>query len=134
MDLDELAQDFQLLNNRERFIYLIELGEQLPTYPEQHKTKEYEVPGCTSLVYIRPERQEDKLVFKGYAAAKAVKGYVYILTQALSNKTPTQVINDQEIETFIREAQMNLTTRVSRAEAFGTIYQFIKEQARIFKE
>lgn len=134
MDLNALAKDFQELNNRERFLYLLELGEQLPAYPQEHKTAEFEVPGCTSTVYIHPTKKANKLFFAGYADAKAVQGYVYILTEALSNKTPTQVINDRAIEQFIQEAQMNLTTRVSRAEAFGTIYQFIKQQASTYKQ
>ncbi len=134
MDLETLAQDFQLLNDRERFLHLIELGDELENYPEQHKKKRYEVPGCTSRVYIHPTKQGNKLFFEGYADAKAVKGYVYILTQALSNKTPQEIIEDTTIQEFIQEAQMNVRTRVSRSEAFGTIYQFIKEQARLFKE
>ena len=134
MDLQALAQEFQELNKRERFLYLLELGEQLPPYPKEYKTKEYEVPGCTSTVYIHPNKQADKLFFAGYADAKAVQGYVYILTQALSNKTPQEILSDQTIPHFIQEAQMNVTTQVSRAEAFGTIYQFIQNQARVFKE
>jgi cysteine desulfuration protein SufE len=133
MNLAVLAQEFQELNKRERFLYLLELGEELPDYSQEHKKKEFEVPGCTSLVYIHPTKQGDKLHFQGYAAAKAVKGYVYILTQSLSNKTPQEILQDKTIPRFIQEAQMNLTTQVSRAEAFGTIYQFIQEQARVFK-
>lgn len=134
MELSELAQDFTMLSDRERFLYLLELGEQLEEYPDTYRTKEYEVPGCTSLVFVRARLEDGKVFFDGVASAKAVAGYLHILIQALSNKTPQQVIEDTSVEQFIQEAQMNVSTRVSRAQAFGNLYAFMKQQAKNISE
>lgn len=131
--LDEYTQDFAILDDRERFMYLIELGEELPPYPEEYKTKQYQVSGCQSLVYIALIPEENNITIHGYADAKVVKGYLRILIEALQNKTAKEIVNDTSVDAFIEDANMNVSTQASRANAFGNMYTFIKEQAKQFK-
>lgn len=127
--LHSLAQDFELLDDRERFLHLIELGEQLEEYPQRLRRDEFEVPGCTSLVYMHARLEDGRVYYRGYAAAKAVGGYVHILVEALSGRPPQDIVADESVQRFIDEAEMNVSTRVSRANAFGSLYSFMKDQA-----
>ncbi|MEO6798386.1 MAG: SufE family protein, partial [Rhodanobacter sp.] len=47
----EIAEEFALFGDwSERYQYLIDLGKQLPPFPETCKTESYRVHGCQSMV------------------------------------------------------------------------------------
>jgi cysteine desulfuration protein SufE len=131
--LNEYVKDVQILTDRERFVYLIELGEDIGEYPKDKKMSKYEVPGCTSLVYIYLTQEQEKIRIHAYAEAKVVRGYIRILRDALNNNTAQEIIDDTSVPQFIKDAQMNVSTQVSRSNAFGNLYEFIKKQAKQFK-
>ena len=83
--LRDLTADFALLGDRERFMHLIELGEQLRDYPQQLRTEEFEVPGCTSLVYMHADLEDGKVFYRGEEVFEALAdGGALELAQALA--------------------------------------------------
>ena len=51
MDIDELSENFELLDDWEdKYRYLIDLGEKLPPFAEECRTDEWKVSGCQSQV------------------------------------------------------------------------------------
>ncbi|MFT4250304.1 MAG: SufE family protein [Candidatus Woesearchaeota archaeon] len=131
MSLTEIQEDLQTLSARERFIYLIELGEELPEYPEEYKTKKFEVQGCQSHAYIRATTNNNKIQLQGFANAKVVRGYIYILLQALNNKSAQEILaSKQQINSFIQQTGLNTTTQTSRADAFSNLYNHIQQEVR----
>jgi len=120
----------ELPSQHEKLQELIRYGEELKPLPEEEKQSSQKVKGCVSNVYITTHYKEGKLYFTGWADSLIVRGYVTILTQALSGLTPEEILRTEEdINEFIKETKINTSTIPSRANAFATIYHHMKEQA-----
>ncbi len=61
----ELVEEFEMFDNwMDRYQYIIDMGKQLPDFPEERRTEEYKIQGCQSNVWMCHEQAGDKLVFK----------------------------------------------------------------------
>jgi cysteine desulfurase/selenocysteine lyase len=67
-------------------------GKGLDRLQDQFKTDNNAVHGCESQVWIRCLIQDNKLVIEGDSASKIVRGLLAVIFEALSGKTPNQVL------------------------------------------
>ena len=93
---DDIVADFEFLDDwDDRYKYLIDLGRDLPPYPEEKRDDAHKVKGCASQVWLAPSTEErggDKvLVFAGDSDAHIVKGLVAVLLSLYSEKTPQEI-------------------------------------------
>ena len=88
--------------NRYRFI--MQLGKQLPDYPEEHRTDEYLVPGCDSTVWLCYELTNklggNALLFSIASNARIIKGLSVILLSYYNGKTAIEIKNSHIQEVF----------------------------------
>ena len=92
MNIDELIENFELLEDWEdKYRYIIELGENLPCFPEEYRTEEWKVKGCQSQVWLVPEKKDNKIHFKGDSDAAIVRGIVAIVLSIFSEHTPDEI-------------------------------------------
>ena len=84
----ELVEEFALFDNWvDRYQYIIDLGRQLPPYPEAEKTEEQKIKGCQSQVWLvtkaggRPPR-----VFQAISDSAIVSGLIAILMRIYSGR------------------------------------------------
>jgi len=92
--IEEIVDTFQFFDDwEERYRYLIELGEQLPSLAPEHKSEANRVVGCVSNVWImaEPGKHPDTLRFYGDSDAATVKGLVAILVSIFSGKSPADI-------------------------------------------
>ncbi|MEP0943122.1 MAG: SufE family protein [Rhizobiaceae bacterium] len=100
--IDEIVDNFSLLDDWEdRYGYLIELGNALTPVPEEQMVDANKVQGCVSQVWLISEYDDGKLHFKGASDAHIVRGLVAVALSIFSNKTPAQIAELDEQETFI---------------------------------
>lgn len=97
MTIDDIIDGFTLLDDwEERYRYLIELGRDLPAYPEEHRNASNKVQGCASQVWLHTRRETagDELVLKfdGDSDAHLVRGLVAILLTLYSGKAPREIL------------------------------------------
>jgi len=134
--LEELAFAFSMLpSKREVLIELIELGKSMQELPVEERTAERKVPGCVSNVYIKTELDATgKIIFMGSADALIVKGYVALLVQSLSGYTAREIVEEAGVyvDAFLKKTDLNASMIASRANAFGNIFQTMKEQCKAF--
>lgn len=78
----------------ERYGYIIELGKELAPYPEALHTDEHLVRGCQSQVWLHIEVDEatGKLTLFLDSDALIVRGLAAIVSAALNQKTPAEII------------------------------------------
>jgi cysteine desulfuration protein SufE len=94
--LDEITENFAFLDDWEdRYRYVIELGKQLPPFPEDQRTDDNKVRGCASQVWLvtrldGPNR--DRLVFYGDSDAHIVRGLIAILHALYSGKPVKDIL------------------------------------------
>lgn len=91
--VDELKLDFETLDDWEhRYEYIIDLGKDLPDYPEEWMCDPYEVYGCQSRVWIHPRMEEGKLIYEGTSDALIVRGLVALILKVYSGNTPEDIL------------------------------------------
>lgn len=90
--IDNIIENFSLLDNWEdRYRYVIELGYELPPFPESARNDAHKVPGCVSQVWLLSSRDNSEnptLTFQGDSDAHIVRGLIYILLAFYSGKKP----------------------------------------------
>jgi len=76
----------------DRYTWLMEFGKKSVTIPEQHRLKEFEVPGCQSQTWLVPHfTYDDKIYFTADSAALISKGMVCMLADVFSNSTSSEI-------------------------------------------
>ena len=96
MTIDDIISSFELLDDWEdRYRYLIELGRDLPPFPESARTAVNKVEGCTSQVWldtrVEPSRPDPVVTFAGDSDSHLVKGLVAVLLALYSGRHASEV-------------------------------------------
>lgn len=123
----ELVDEFEIFDDwMGRYEYVIDLGRQLPDFPEEWKNDTNKISGCQSQVWLNIQLQEDgKLHIDGMSDAAIVSGLVGIVLRVYSNQAPQDILNAKP--DFI--ADIGFTDHLSPTRSNGlhsmlrTIYQ-----------
>ena len=96
MTIDDIIDSFSLLDDWEdRYRYLIELGRDLPEFPESARTAANKVEGCASQVWldthIEPHDTDPVLSFVGDSDAHLVKGLIAVLLTLYSGRPASEI-------------------------------------------
>ncbi len=121
LDFENLLEDFNLLESWEdKYRYIIDLGNELETYPNELKIETYRVLGCASQVWFYPtiSKIEDKKLFcfKGDSDALIVRGLIKILTIIYNNKLISTL---QETDPFAKIKMLGLQDHLSSQRSNG---------------
>jgi len=89
-----LVDEFEIFDDwMGRYEYVIDLGRQLPDFPEEWKTNENKISGCQSQVWINMQLEESGcLRIDGISDAAIVTGLVAIVLRVYSNQTPQDIL------------------------------------------
>lgn len=88
----ELVEEFEMFDNwMDRYQYLIDMGKQLPDFPEERRTEEFKIQGCQSNVWMCHEETDGKLVFKATSDAAIVSGLIAVLLRIYSERPPAEI-------------------------------------------
>lgn len=90
----ELAEEFALFDNWiDRYQYIIDLGRQLPAFPEAEKTEERKIRGCQSQVWLVTTAQGDRLEFQAISDSAIVSGLIAILMRIYSGQPAREILD-----------------------------------------
>ena len=95
--LEEIVEDFQFLQGREKLEYLLELAAQLPPLPEwleDEREQMDQVHECMTPVFVFADKQEDdglQYYFDVPPESPTVRGYAEILRQGTAGVQPEEV-------------------------------------------
>ena len=90
--LQDILDEFQLLEGEDRYRLLIDLGRQLEPMPEALKTDATKVRGCSAAVWVYPTVTADgRLHFLADSNAAITKGIVALILSAVQDKPADQV-------------------------------------------
>ena len=96
MTIDELLETFDSLEDwDERCDYLIDLGFDLPEFPQQSKTEENRVRGCQSNVWLVAEVRENgrpTIQISADSDSMIVRGLIAVLLTIFSGRTPEEIL------------------------------------------
>lgn len=96
-DIATIVEAFELIDDwEERYRYVIELGRELPPFPEEARTEDNKVRGCVSQVWLETsvssEADGPHLAFQGDSDAHIVRGLVAILLALYSGRSADEIL------------------------------------------
>jgi cysteine desulfuration protein SufE len=90
--LDDVYDDYELLDADDRYRLLIDLGRSLEPMPDALKTDATLVRGCSAAVWVYPVPQADgRLHFLADSNAAITKGIVTLVLLAVQDRAPGEI-------------------------------------------
>ncbi len=122
----EIVSIFSGLENWEdRYKRLIEIGRQLPPYPEQWRNEDLKVRGCQSQVWLHAELGANgRVSFAADSDALIVKGLVALLLKLYDMATPEEILATSP--DFIKELDFGAHLSPSRSNGLFAMVKQIK--------
>ena len=121
----QIVDEFAFFDDWEqKYEYIIDLGKELTSLPDEKKTDENLFRGCQSKVWIDAEYKDDKLYFNADSDGILPKGIVALLVSIYSGH-PTQEILDSDFK-FIEEIGLQEFLSPSRANGLMAMTKQIK--------
>jgi cysteine desulfuration protein SufE len=88
-----IVKDFAFFDDwAERYQYLIELGRQLPPFPEAKQIEANRMHGCQSGVWLLCEIRNGTLEFEATSDSAIVAGLIALLLRVYSGRQPDQIL------------------------------------------
>ncbi len=109
---------------------LIEIGKELPEFADELKIAQNKAPNCVSDVYVAVSIQHSIVSVKIFADAHIVKGFAKILRDAFHNVPIDEILHTAQplIESFIQNTGIDSSFLSSRANTFGNMFLFLRQQ------
>lgn len=130
--IDTIRDDFAFLDDWEdRYRYVIELGEALPSFPDAARTDQNKVPGCVSQVWLTTavgDGPDPELSFEGDSDAHIVRGLVAIMLALFSGQKASSILK-LDAEATLRELGLNEHLSPQRANGLRSMVKRIKRDA-----
>lgn len=117
--LEDVLDGFEFLDDwEERYAFIIDLGKQLPPFPDDERTEENYVHGCQSQVWLIHHYDEasGKLYLLIDSDAIIVRGLAALILVALNGKTPRDLLATDIDELF---EQLDLFRHISPTRGNG---------------
>jgi cysteine desulfuration protein SufE len=93
--IDRIFEDFEFIDDwEERYRYVIDLGRDLPPFPESARTPANKVQGCVSQVWLETDRGDGAdpvMQFIGDSDAHIVRGLVAIMLALFSGRRASEI-------------------------------------------
>jgi len=89
--LNDILEEYQLVEAEDRYRLLIDLGRQLEPMPDALKTDATKVRGCSASVWVYPTVDSGRLHFLADSNAAITKGIVALILTAVQDKPAAEV-------------------------------------------
>ena len=88
----ELVDEFAMFDNwMDRYQYIIDMGKQLPTFPDELKREDTKIQGCQSNVWMHDRLEEGRLHFEATSDAAIVSGLIAVLLRIYNDRSPSEI-------------------------------------------
>lgn len=115
----------------DRYKELINLGKQLPAYPEDKRDEKFKVKGCQSQVWLYPEFKDGRVYLHADSDALLVKGIVGLLVSVYSDATPEEILATPP--EFLKEVGITEHLSMNRSNGLAAMMKQIQMYAVVFK-
>ncbi|HZG46202.1 MAG TPA: SufE family protein [Allosphingosinicella sp.] len=127
--LDQVHDDYDLLEPDDRYRLLIDLGRDLEPMPDALKTEATLVRGCSASVWLYPVPQPDgRLHFLADSNAAITKGIVALVLLAVQDRRPEEILAadvEGELERFDLKSQLSS----NRTQGIPNMIALVRETA-----
>jgi cysteine desulfuration protein SufE len=125
---EEIVDDFSMYDEwLDKYEYLIELGKNLASYPEEEKTDDRLIKGCQSRVWLDWSMEEGRLYFSADSDTIITKGIISLLISVYSGRTPEEIAADDF--SFLGRIGLKENLSPTRANGLVSMIQTIRTAA-----
>lgn len=122
---NEIIEEFELFDDwSDKYQYIIELGQKLPTLNEKFKVEENKIKGCQSSVWLNSYEKNGRVFFESDSDSTFVKGEIALLIRVLSGQKPEDIVNTN-LE-FIDKIGLRQHIAVTRANGLANMIKQMK--------
>ncbi len=126
---DELAGEFELFDDwMGRYEYLIDLGRQLPEFPESWKSDDNKIHGCQSQVWLHTDVRNGCLHIDGTSDAAIVSGLIAVLLRVYSDRRPEDILTTKP--DFVADIGFDRHLSPTRSNGLAAMLEAIYARAR----
>jgi len=124
----ELIDDFRLFDNWiDRYQYIIDLGKELPAFPDEWRSEDNRIHGCQSQVWLNTKCVDGRLDFVAVSDSAIVSGLIAILMRVYSGKQSSEII--VATPAFISEIGLDEHLSPTRSNGLGSMIKAIRHAA-----
>ena len=128
--LDEVLDEYQLLDSEDRYRLLIELGRKLEPMPDALKTEATKVRGCSASVWVYPAPTGDgRLHFLADSNAAITKGIVALVLSAVQDRPAAEVAN-LDIAAELAPFELRKHLSANRTQGVPNMITLVRETAQ----
>lgn len=133
-DIERIFEDFEFLDEWEdRYRYVIDLGRDLPPFPESARTPQNKVQGCVSQVWLETTRGDGAdpvMRFAGDSDAHIVRGLVAIMLALFSGRRASEIARI-DAEAVLRRLGLDEHLTPQRANGLRSMVARIRRDAAV---
>ncbi len=128
--LDQVHEDYALLEPDDRYRLLIDLGRALEPMPDALKTDSTLVRGCSASVWLYPvARADGRLHFLADSNAAITKGIVALVLLAVQDRTPGEILK-ADIEDALARFDLERQLSSNRTQGIPNMIALVRETAQ----
>ena len=127
--LEQVHDDYELLEADERYRLLIDLGRALEPMPDALKTEATLVRGCSASVWVYPTRLADgRLHFLADSNAAITKGIVALVLLAVQDRSPEEIVGT-DIQAALDPFGLEKQLSSNRTQGIPNMIALVRETA-----
>ena len=126
--LQDILDEYGLVDAEDRYRLLIDLGRQLEPMPEALKTDATKVPGCSASVWVYPTLAGEKLHFLADSNAAITKGIVALVLSAVQDK-PAGEVAAMDVSAELEPFQLGRHLSANRTQGVPNMIKLVQDTA-----
>ena len=128
--LQDILDEYELLEGEDRYRLLIDLGRELDPMPEALKTDATKVRGCSASVWVYPTTTDDgRLHFLADSTAAITKGIVALILSAVQDK-PAEEVAAMDVTEALAPFELRKHLSANRTQGVPNMIALIRETAQ----
>ena len=131
--LNDVYDDYELLEPDDRYRLLIDLGRKLEPMPDALKTEATKVRGCSASVWVYPVPRDDgRLHFLADSNAAITKGIVALVLQAVQDRSPEEILAT-DVRAELERFELGKQLSSNRTQGIPNMIALVRETAERLK-
>jgi cysteine desulfuration protein SufE len=126
--LNDLLEEYQLVDVEDRYRLLIDLGRQLEPMPEALQTDATKVRGCSASVWVYPTAREGRLHFLADSDAAITKGIVALVLSTVQDR-PAAEVAELDIAEALAPFELSKHLSANRTQGVPNMIALVKRTA-----
>jgi len=127
--LDDILDEYEMLESEDRYRLLIDLGRKLEPMPDALKTDATKVRGCAASVWVYPQRSDDgRLHFLADSNAAITKGIVALVLSAVQDRLAEDVAG-MDVAAALAPFDLSRQLSANRTQGIPSMIALVRDTA-----